>query len=523
MPSKSAIEEASVPQLIHAVADCQKYVFLIGAGTSVPEPASIPTANNLIDRWREEMYNAEGIEEDFQEWVKTKEDGQEQGEYGFWFEQRHRSPGQRRDYIRRLIQGADPTYGHFALAALMERDYVPHVLTPNFDDVLVDAFYNASEEHPYVFHNMSKVPSFQTIRNYPAIVKLHGDYFYTSIQNLGEETQQLKPAMEDIVTQTAQEYGIVVVGYSGRDSSIMETLQEADLSDYGVYWCVRDTDEISESAESFLEKSPTYLVEIDGFVSLMTKFVEDIQDVQVPSPDDIVDNAEQRAEDLRKSLETTSEEFADRMEAISNADTALRNDDYKKAIEIVNRAVEQYPNEETLYKIRGDAKRSRGDKEPAIKDYTKAIENGADSSARYNDRAVAKSRLGRFKDAKEDYRKAMNEGRKDPIDIGNFAEVSLLTDDLETAKEKAKEAFSTTSDIGQKAISKLIELIACYLNDEPINDIENEYKSICEIDFTRSWDHTELNMWLEEADLSDEQKSQIETWVDLLPEPEEEN
>lgn len=516
MSSESAIEEASVPQLIHAVADCEKYVFLIGAGTSVPEPASIPTANNLIDRWRKEMYSAEGIEEDFEEWVKTKEDGQEQGEYGFWFEQRHRSPGQRRDYIRRLIQGADPTYGHFALAALMEQDYVPHVLTPNFDDVLVDAFYNASEEHPYVFHNMSKVPSFQTIRNYPAIVKLHGDYFYTSIQNLGEETQQLKPAMEDIVTQTAQEYGIVVVGYSGRDSSIMETLQEADLSDYGVYWCVRDRDEISESAKSFLEKSPTYLVEIDGFVSLMTKFVEEIQDVRVPSPDDIVDNAEQRAEDLRKSLETTSEEFADRMEAISDADAALRDENYEQAIEIANKAIEQFSDQESLYRIRGDAKRELGDHEAAIDDYTRAIEEGNNSHGVYNSRAVAKSRIGRFEDSKDDYRKAMKNSDEKIIYINNYAEICLITGDLESAREKAREAFSITSDIKDKANSKLIELIACYLDDKSVDEVESEYKSICDFDFTSSWNYTELEQWLEESDLSNEQKSQIETWIDLL-------
>lgn len=235
------INRASVSQLVQAVAEVKKYAFLIGAGTSRPKPAEIPTGGELIDIWREECYELVNPDEEVDEWIATKEKtiADDQTEYGFWFEERHPTRGQRRKRIQELVEDAEPTLGHILLATMMNEGYVPNGLTLNFDDLLFDAFYLFLEDKPHLVDHQAIAPEFKLTRERPAIIKLHGDYLYDNLQNTAEETKALEPAMEDVLQQTVTEYGLVVIGYSGTDDSIMDPLLETDLSEYGVYWCKR--------------------------------------------------------------------------------------------------------------------------------------------------------------------------------------------------------------------------------------------------------------------------------------------
>lgn len=143
------INRASVSQLVQAVAEAKRYAFLIGAGTSRPKPAEIPTGGELTDIWRKECYELVEPDEEVDEWIATKEEtmADDQTEYGFWFEERHPTRGQRRKRIQELVEDAEPTLGHILLATMMNEGYVPNVLTPNFDDLLFDAFYLFLEGH----------------------------------------------------------------------------------------------------------------------------------------------------------------------------------------------------------------------------------------------------------------------------------------------------------------------------------------------------------------------------------------
>jgi len=252
--SSVEISEVDVWQLVQAVAECGKYAFLIGAGTSRPQPASIPTAGYLIKTWQQECYNHSGSDDEFEDWVEHQEaeNNTNQSKYGFWFEKRHPTRGGRRKRIEKLVKDANPTPGHITLASMMSNGYVPHVLTPNFDDLLFDSFYLFLEDKPNLIDHRAVVPEFKLTRDDPAIVKLHGDYLYDNLQNTGPETKALEPPMIDVLQRTVSEYGLVVIGYSGRDGSIMEPLLDADISEYGIYWCVRDSDKISSNVKKLL-------------------------------------------------------------------------------------------------------------------------------------------------------------------------------------------------------------------------------------------------------------------------------
>jgi len=135
------IREVTVPQLIKAVEETRHYAFLVGAGTSRPDPAGIPTAGELVDRWREECHERADTDLDLDDWVESEEtDINGAQRYGFWFEKRHPSRGQRREHVRDLVEGAEPTPYHIILASLMSRGdekrtkgnsdvFVPHTLT----------------------------------------------------------------------------------------------------------------------------------------------------------------------------------------------------------------------------------------------------------------------------------------------------------------------------------------------------------------------------------------------------------
>ena len=75
--------------------------------------------------------------------------------------------------------------------------------------------------------------------------------------------------MKDKFKQFATEYGLIFVGYSGHDRSVMDTLNLLLKSEsnfpHGVYWCVRKNEELSRNVD-LLSRFPKFkLVEIEGF------------------------------------------------------------------------------------------------------------------------------------------------------------------------------------------------------------------------------------------------------------------
>ena len=105
--------------------------------------------------------------------------------------------------------------------------------------------------------------------NRPKIIKLHGDFLYDNIKNTLAELETLETNTKSKLAQFAQEYGLVVLGYSGRDRSVMDNLElllrDVDNFRQGVYWCLRHEDPISSRLQSLLSRERVYLVEIDGF------------------------------------------------------------------------------------------------------------------------------------------------------------------------------------------------------------------------------------------------------------------
>lgn len=73
----------------------------------------------------------------------------------------------------------------------------------------------------------------------------------------------------------AKEKGIIIVGYSGCDESVMGPLNElaSDQNNYknGIFWCIRDGDSVSSAVVDFINRQDEriFFVKIDGFDELL--------------------------------------------------------------------------------------------------------------------------------------------------------------------------------------------------------------------------------------------------------------
>ena len=270
MFTDSNVKTAS--HLIHLIVsrneDIPNFSLLLGAGASLT--SGVNTAQDMIDDWRRMLFQRSGESEDYQSWLTGQPWNGHDDEYSILFETIYDQPSQRRVFIEECVKKARPSWGYVYLTDLLLKRYFDVVFTTNFDDLLNEACYLYSEGlRPIVAAHDSAIQGIRVTSGRPKIIKLHGDFLYDNIKNTLSELETLESNTKRKLHQFAQEYGLVTLGYSGRDRSVMDTiellLKDEENYKQGVYWCIKSGDEPSERLKSLLRKDRVYLVEIDGF------------------------------------------------------------------------------------------------------------------------------------------------------------------------------------------------------------------------------------------------------------------
>ena len=76
--------------------------------------------------------------------------------------------------------------------------------------------------------------------SWPLLVKLHGDYQSEHLKNTVQELQTQDERLRQLLVEALGSFGLVVVGYSGRDDSVMDALDDAISVDgampSGLWW-----------------------------------------------------------------------------------------------------------------------------------------------------------------------------------------------------------------------------------------------------------------------------------------------
>lgn len=98
------------------------------------------------------------------------------------------------------------------------------VWTTNFDSLLADACAKVYDGTGYLTTVALDAPEFArdvtTAERWPIEIKLHGDFRSRRLKNTDDELREQDARLRRLLLENAERFGMVVVGYSGRDRSI---------------------------------------------------------------------------------------------------------------------------------------------------------------------------------------------------------------------------------------------------------------------------------------------------------------
>lgn len=240
-----------------------RIMWFLGAGASAS--AGIPTASDLIWDFKRKIYCSEqrihptrvsdltnrAVQARIQAYLDEKGSYPQVGaenEYAAFFEATYPSPVDRQSFIQQFLTGRVSSYGHFALAQLMNVDKARVVWTTNFDKLVEDAaartFGSTSRLTVADLGEPQKADAALSREQWPLLVKIHGDFHSERLKNTTLELQSQDELMRHAFASACQRYGLVIAGYSGRDSSVMDVVEQAINSGKGfrdgLFWFKRE-------------------------------------------------------------------------------------------------------------------------------------------------------------------------------------------------------------------------------------------------------------------------------------------
>lgn len=280
-------------------------MWFLGAGASAA--SNIPTAWDMIWEFKQRLYASQkrvspaSVKDLSNPAIRTLLQGHidslgnipapgDPDEYSALFEAVFPSEGDRRIFIDAKISGAKPSYGHIALATLMKAGLSRLVWTTNFDPLIADAcakVYDGTGRLTSIsLENPAAARESLQDERWPIEIKLHGDFRFRRLKNTADELRTQDRSFRQIFIEACTSYGLVVAGYSGRDNSVMDALEEA-VSPHafpaGLFWLTRGDSEVLPRVAKLLQSARAAGVEC-GLVRIES-FDESLRDLLRIIPD----------------------------------------------------------------------------------------------------------------------------------------------------------------------------------------------------------------------------------------------
>jgi hypothetical protein len=207
-------------------------------------------------------------------------------EYAAAFELAYPEASDRRIYIDSAVRRGTPSFGHRVLAAVIASRQAPVLFTTNFDPLIEDATVVADSLLPTTDQVHLAVADLartdvaeRCLResDWPLLVKLHGDFKSDRLKNIESELEEQDEHLRRVLIESCHRFGLVVVGYSGRDESVMNALLEATESSgaypSGLFWCARPGQPLLPAVTGMLDRAAAsgvacHVVEAENFDEL---------------------------------------------------------------------------------------------------------------------------------------------------------------------------------------------------------------------------------------------------------------
>lgn len=196
-------------------------------------------------------------------------------EYAKAFEAVYPEARHRRQYIDDAISNGTPCFGHKVLGSLMAAGKVDCVFTTNFDPLIEESAHSANGILPVNDQNRPTVAAIDSAdramrclneSDWPLVAKLHGDYQSIAIKNTGSELEEQDARMRHVLVESGKRFGMIFVGYSGRDASIMEALNTVldapSPFPNGLYWLTSSASRLLPAVIEFLGRAKAAGVDV---------------------------------------------------------------------------------------------------------------------------------------------------------------------------------------------------------------------------------------------------------------------
>lgn len=281
-------------------------MWLLGAGASAS--AGVPTAMDMIWQFKHSLFvsQSSGASDSVdlsQPAMRNRIDAHIRSiagmpsagapnEYAVLFETAYPAEADRRTVLDAALTGAKPSYGHMALAILMRHRLVRLVWTTNFDALIEDAcakaFDTTSALTTIDLESATSAHHSIAAERWPIEVKLHGDFRFRQLKNTPDELRQQDAHLRRSFVDSCKRYGIVICGYSGRDDSVMDALNDAvahhGAFPNGLFWLHRGEDPPLHRVASLLEHAvqngiDAAMVRIENFDEILRDLVRIVESI----------------------------------------------------------------------------------------------------------------------------------------------------------------------------------------------------------------------------------------------------
>jgi SIR2-like domain len=263
--------------------------WFLGAGASAA--SGIPTGYAMIRDFKAQIFCRETnlskreidtadpiwierIDAFFQQKSLLPPDG-DPSEYAKAFEAVYPEARHRRQYIDDAISKGTPCFGHKVLGSLMAACKIDCVFTTNFDPLIEESAHSSNAILPVNDQNRPTVAAIDSAdralrcineSDWPLVAKLHGDYQSIAIKNTGSELEEQDARMRQVLLESGKRFGMIFVGYSGRDASIMEALNAIldapSPFPNGVYWLNSSASRLLPAVIDFLRRAEAAGVDV---------------------------------------------------------------------------------------------------------------------------------------------------------------------------------------------------------------------------------------------------------------------
>jgi hypothetical protein len=239
-----------------------------------------------------------------------------------------------------------PTKAHYAIARLIASAAVRVVVTTNFDRLIENALREAGVEPTVIASDDAIAGATPLIHSKCTVIKVHGDYLDARIKNTDAELEEYSPAMNALLDQVFDNFGLLIVGWSGEwDTALRSAIRRAPSRRYPLYWAVRGS--VGGLAQDLLEQRAgrTFpIADADSFFAKLSETLDALTQASRPHPQSVeiaIALARRYCRDDKFGMEWTEYLYSE----VERIREYVNSDDYPRAgpaTEVMNRIVSTF-------------------------------------------------------------------------------------------------------------------------------------------------------------------------------------